>query len=195
MFTADRPKSHELTTLRKDDGTKLSVTNWITSHEQWRCVDFANMLLRDDVLVRRYQNDGSMGKDEFVRTVLRDWLSRDDSDQLNDTAVPRTWAALAECVTDAGLYGALAKAIRDTCTLSSDPARQGECMVSSHMYRVTSPSYSSWPRPLHTTPPHHLQALSEGPVQSRVSWLLKATVHCQPSRADCQSGPGPEEKE
>ena len=117
-ITADRPKSHELTTLRKDDGTKLSVTNWITSHEQWRCGDFANLLLRDDVLVRRYQN-GGMGKDEFVRTVLRDWLSRDDSDQLNDTAVPRTWAALAECVTDAGLDGALTKAIRDTCTLSS----------------------------------------------------------------------------
>ena len=64
-----------------------------------------------------------MGKDEFVRTVLRDWLSRDDSDQLNDTAVPRTWAALAECVTDAGLDGALAKTIRDTCTLSSGEAQ------------------------------------------------------------------------
>ena len=123
-ITADRPKSHELTTLRKDDGTKLSVTDWITSHEQWRCVDFANMLLRDDVLVRRYQNDG-MGKDEFVRTVLRDWLSRDDSDQLNDTAVPRTWAALAECVTDAGLDGALAKAIRDTCP----PLPSGEAQL------------------------------------------------------------------
>ena len=119
---ADRPRSHELTTLRKDDGTKLSVTNWIVSHELWKCVDFANMLLRDYVLVRRYENDG-MGKDEFVRTVLRDWLSRDDSDQLNDTAVPRTWAALAECVTDAGLAGALAKAIIDTCTLPSGEAQ------------------------------------------------------------------------
>ena len=65
------------------------------------------MLLRDDVLVRRYQN-GGMGKDEFVRTVLRDWLSRDDSDP-NDLAVPRTWAALAECVTDAGLDGTLTR--------------------------------------------------------------------------------------
>ena len=119
---ADRPKIHELTTLWKDDGTKLSVTYWITSHEQCRCVDFANLLLRDDVLVSRYQNDG-MGIYEFVRTVLRDWLSRDDdSDQLND-AVPRTWAALAECVTNAGLAGALAKAIRDTCTLPSGEAQ------------------------------------------------------------------------
>ena len=60
---------------------------------------------------------------------------------------------------------------------------------------LSSSSYSSWPHPLHTTPLHHLPALSEGPVQSRVSWLLKATVHCQPSRADCQSGPGPQGKE
>ena len=54
---------------------------------------------------------------------------------------------------------------------------------------------SCWPRPLHTTPPHcYLPALSEGPVQSRVSWLLKATVHRQPSQADCQSGPGPQKE-
>ena len=79
---------------------------------QWKCVDFANMLLRDDVLVRRYQNDHKAEKDEFVRTVLRDWLSRDDDDS-TDSAVPRSWAALAECITDAGLDGALTKAIRD----------------------------------------------------------------------------------
>ena len=53
------------------------------------------------------------GKDEFVRKVLRDWLSRDDDDH-NDSAIPRTWEALAQCVTDAGLPGKLAKAIRDT---------------------------------------------------------------------------------
>ena len=80
------------------------------------------MLLRDDVLVRRYQN-GGMGKDEFVRTVLRDWLSRDDSDP-NDLAVPRTWAALAECVTDAGLDGTLTEAIRATYCPSA-----GICLV------------------------------------------------------------------
>ena len=111
--TADRPKHHELILIKKADGNKLEVTKWITSHEQWRCVDFANMLLRDDVLVRRYQT-GGMGKDELVREVLRDWLSRNDDDS-TDSAVPRTWAALAECVTDAGLDGTLTKAIRDTC--------------------------------------------------------------------------------
>ena len=102
----------ELISLKKPDGSgKLEVMKWITSHEQWKCVNFANMLLRDDRLVRRYQNEHKE-KDEFVQIVLRDWLSRDDDDS-TDSAVPRTWAALAECVTDAGLDGALAKAIRD----------------------------------------------------------------------------------
>ena len=105
--------------LKKADGTKpLEVIEWITAYEKWKCLDFANMLLRDDVLVRKYQNDHKE-KDEFVRIVLGDWLSRDD-DKPNDSAVPRTWAALAECVSDAGLAGALSKAIRDTCQPSGD---------------------------------------------------------------------------
>ena len=62
------------------------------------------------------------------------------------------------------------------------------------MYRVTSLIQQMTPPTPHHTP-HHLPAVSEGPVQCRVSWLLKATVHRQPSQADCQSGPGPQGKE
>ena len=112
--TADRPQSHELVALKREDGSKLEVTKWISAHEEWVCVDFAEMLFRNDVLVKEYQNEHKR-KYNFVRAVLRDWLSRDD-DNSTDSAVPRTWAALAECVTDAGLDGALAKAIRDTCS-------------------------------------------------------------------------------
>ena len=50
--------------------------------------------------------------DQFVRAVLREWLNRADDDH-NEPAAPRTWAALAECVQDTDLPGALAKAIRD----------------------------------------------------------------------------------
>ena len=113
LYTADRPQFHELVSLKKEDGSKLEVTKWISAHEEWDCVDFAEMLLRNDVLVKEYKNEYKR-KYNFVRAVLRDWLSRDD-DNYSDSAVPRTWAALAECVTDAGLDGALAKAIRDTC--------------------------------------------------------------------------------
>ena len=113
--TAERPRSHELICLKNEDGTKLEVTKWLSAHEEWQCVDFAEILLRDDVSVKRYQNEHKR-KYNFLRAVLKDWLLRDDGDS-TDSAVPRTWSALAECVSDAGLDGALAKAIRDTCPL------------------------------------------------------------------------------
>ena len=81
--------------------------------EQWQCTDFAHMLLNDDVLVSKYEKEYKE-KDLFVRGVLKDWLSRNDDDA-TDLAVPRTWSALAECITDAGLPGALTKAIIDAC--------------------------------------------------------------------------------
>ena len=81
--------------------------------EQWQCTDFAHMLLSDDVVVRKYEKEYKE-KDLFVREVLKDWLSRNDDDA-TDLAVPRTWSALAECITDAGLPGALTKAINDAC--------------------------------------------------------------------------------
>ena len=65
-----------------------------------------------DVLVSKYEKESK--KDEFVRKVAKDWLSRNDDDP-DDSAAPRTWADLAECVTDAGLPGALTKAINDAC--------------------------------------------------------------------------------
>ena len=111
---ADRPHFHELISLKNQDGSKLEVIKWITSREECDCADFAEMLLRDEVLVSRYQNEYKR-KHNFVRAVLKDWLSRND-DNSTDSAVPRTWAALAECVTDAGLNGTLAKAIIGTCT-------------------------------------------------------------------------------
>ena len=115
FHTADRPTYNQLLCLKNAsvDGSKLKVIQWITSLEQWQCTDFAHMLLNDDVLVSKYKKDYKE-KDEFVREVLNDWLSRNDDDP-NDSAVPRTWAALAECVTDAGLPGALTKAINDAC--------------------------------------------------------------------------------
>ena len=98
--------------LIKVDGSNLKVILWITSLEQWQCSDFAHKLLKDDVQVNKYEQECKK-KDEFVRKVLKDWLSRNDDDH-NDSAALRTWAALAECAADAGLPGALAKAIRDT---------------------------------------------------------------------------------
>ena len=81
--------------------------------EQWQCTDLAHMLLKDDDLVRRYQKE-CKDKNEFVRRVLDDRLSRDDRDP-NDSAVPRTWSSLAECISDADLPGDLATPINEAC--------------------------------------------------------------------------------
>ena len=81
--------------------------------EQWQCTDLAHMLLKDDDLVRRYQKE-CKDKNEFARRVLDDWLSRDDRDP-SDSAAPRTWSSLAECISDADLPGDLATAINDAC--------------------------------------------------------------------------------
>ena len=67
------------------------------------------MLLKDDDLVNKYEQQYK--KEEFVRKVLKDWLSRDDG----DSAVPRTWSSLAECISDADLPGDLATAISEAC--------------------------------------------------------------------------------
>ena len=144
--TADRPKYHELVALKKEDGSRLEVTKSISAHEEWVCVDFAEMLFRNDVLVKEYQNKHKR-KYNFVRAVLRDWLSRDDDDS-TDLAVPRTWEALAECVADAGLDGALAKAIRDTCTTAGvwqQITCTKECclLLCQHVYCMQSVSHSA----------------------------------------------------
>ena len=112
--TADRPTYNQLLRLKNAsaDGTDLKVIQWITSLEQWQCTDFAHVLLNDDVLVSKYEKESK--KDEFVRKVVKDWLSHNDDDP-NDLAASRTWPALAECVTDAGLPGTLTKAINDAC--------------------------------------------------------------------------------
>ena len=113
--TADRPTYKQLIHLKKADGSALKVIEWISASVKCKCSDFAHMLLNDDVLVSKYEEKS---KDEFIREVLKEWLSRNDDDP-KDSAVLRTWSALAECVSDAGLDGTLTKAINDTCPSTS----------------------------------------------------------------------------
>ena len=111
---ADKPTFNQLLVLKKADGSaadSLRVIQWISSSDQYLCEDFASLLLNDPVKVKIHQRDNKDNADKFIRAVLKDWLSRDDG----DPAVPRTWEGLAQCVTDTGLNGALAKAIRDAC--------------------------------------------------------------------------------
>ena len=114
---ADKPTFNQLLILKKADGSaadSLHVIQWISSSDQYLCEDFASLLLNDPVKVKIHQREYKDNADKFIQAVLKDWLSRDDSDP-SDPAVPRTWEALAQCVTDAELDGTLAKAIRDAC--------------------------------------------------------------------------------
>lgn len=115
---AERPSYNQLLKLKKADGSTLQIVKTLSSFKLHQCEDFAYLLLHDDVQVRKLKSDYEENKDQFVRAVLKDWLSRDDSDS-SDSAVPRTWEALAQCVTDAELDGTLAKAIREACTPTS----------------------------------------------------------------------------
>ena len=43
------------------------IIQWITASEQWNCTDCAHMLLKDGVLVSKYEKEYK----EFVRMILR----------------------------------------------------------------------------------------------------------------------------
>lgn len=118
LYAAERPSYNQLLNLKRADGSVLQVVKTLSSFKLHQCEDFAYLLLCDDVQVRKLKSNCEENKDQLVRAVLKDWLSRDDSDS-SDPAVPRTWKALAQCVTDAELDGTLAKAIREAYTPAS----------------------------------------------------------------------------
>lgn len=96
--------------LTNGSGKYLRIIRWIASLDRDQCLDFAYLLLNDPVKVDTHQKISST--DGFVRAVLRDWLYSGDG-------ITHTWAALAECMEEAGLPGVLVKAIRlETCSSS-----------------------------------------------------------------------------
>ena len=116
-FAVIRPTMPELISLETKGGNKIQVINELTSFDDNTCRDFANMLLKDKITVRRLKNKSSIfNKGAFIRDVLDNWLGRDD-DNRDDPAFPRTWRALAHCVETCGEneLGELAKALRDYC--------------------------------------------------------------------------------
>ena len=115
--SADKPTMRQLIVLKKSGGSEghLRVVDWISSLPRSKCYDFAHLLLNNSIQVRSHRKQAACD-DEFIRAVLEDWLSQPEGESA-DEVIPRTWAALAECVEDAGLDGALAKAIRDNCSI------------------------------------------------------------------------------
>ena len=114
-LSAARPTMNDLIGTRsKGSGLgRLQIIMHITASPHYKCLDFARKLLNDETTVQKLLKDYNNDDDMFIREVLGNWISRNDDDP-DDPAVSRTWEALAQCIEDADLEGALAKAIRDT---------------------------------------------------------------------------------
>ena len=100
MLAAAKPELGDLITIdRKDGQGKLRIIDFIVTHSESKVDDFAQLLLKDHNAVRGLHNDNKEKK-EFVRAVLKRWVSTDDHH-----TVPRTWRSLIEVMRDADLDG------------------------------------------------------------------------------------------
>ena len=88
------------------------------AHRKHHLEDFAKKLLNNTHKVNTLI---SQNEDEFIREVFYYWLSLDD----DGPGCPRTWEALGKCISETGLDGTFAKAIRETYYL--DPSA-GVCV-------------------------------------------------------------------
>ena len=103
--TVSRPTMNDLISMKKRDGArgKLTIIEGLTAHERAKCEDFADKLLVDPMTVMKLRTDHE-NKGEFVRAVLRRWISRNDSDD-DEESRPCTWEALITCSREANLNG------------------------------------------------------------------------------------------
>ena len=114
--TDDKPTKPELISLCKAGEQKphIRVKKAIAACENYQ--DLADILLgsdHDDTIKKIKKSCPE--SDQFVDEMFRKWLELDDDD-LNDSAVPRTWGSLAHSIGQADLPGSLAKSIRDVCS-------------------------------------------------------------------------------
>ena len=98
MLAAARPGIGDLIAIdQKDRQGKLHIIDFIVTHSESKVDDFAHLLLKDHNVVRGLHHDNK-DKREFVRAVLKKWVSTDGR-----PAVPRTWESLIEVMKDADL--------------------------------------------------------------------------------------------
>ena len=90
----------DLIAIDRNDGQgKLRIIDFIVTHSESKVDDFAHLLLKDHNVVRGLHNDNK-DKREFVRAVLKRWISTE-----GQPTVPRTWKSLIKVMRDADLDG------------------------------------------------------------------------------------------
>ena len=109
IFAAGKPTIEQLIDVNKRDGTRLRIIDTFTAHRKLQLENFADILLNDTIKVRKLKKKYA-DDDDFIHEVLKYWLTLDD----DDPGYPRTWKALENCISKAGLDGTFAKAIRET---------------------------------------------------------------------------------
>ena len=104
---------NDLISMKRRDGSgkKLKIIDWITAHDSSQCDDFGHKLLDDTLAMKKLRRDHKDDNDQFIRAVLRKWLSRDDDEE--EGSLPCTWESLVECAEDADLDGVFVKLLRD----------------------------------------------------------------------------------
>ena len=100
---------HDLIQRKQWNGfCNRNIAESIALHSPVQCDNFANLLLRDRLLVKdvRRKNPGNDSL-SFVQAVLEKWICKSGS------AVPCTWENLIECMKDAGLDGYMVQLISE----------------------------------------------------------------------------------
>lgn len=85
-----------------NNGSQLRIIDFILSHPEDLCTDFAHMLLSDSTKVRRL-TESHKQKERLVRAVLESWTSNAN----------RSWSDLIEAMSGAGLEERTVKALRE----------------------------------------------------------------------------------
>ena len=84
---------------RKDGQGELCIIDFIVTHSEAKVEDFAQLLLKDHNVVRGLHNDNK-DKEDFVRAVLKSWVSTKGRHAGQRTC---TWKSLIEVMRYADL--------------------------------------------------------------------------------------------
>ena len=101
----------ELIHITKPDGKRLRIMNDISSHPLHKCSQFAEVLLKNHLLVQKLGRDNK-SEEAFIKAVLDEWLS-----SVEGPAVPCTWLNLIECMKKVDMNGVFIQDIEDVLML------------------------------------------------------------------------------
>ena len=97
------------------DPHESNMCDSLTSSAQHQSERFALILLKESMFVEKHHNSD---KKKFFRSLLRDWLSRDDN-KPSVAVSPHTWHDTNVSVSQAGRNGAAlvnSTCVRDSCS-------------------------------------------------------------------------------